>query len=145
MAKSAPELAAELGLLVGAGGGDDDGSEGLADLNGPRAGATGAGVNEQRLPRLQSGPLVQGEPTEMEGVVQGGAIDAAHRVGDVERSSGVDDRVRRVPAMSHHRDPDDPAPDEVLGAWSRALDHADGLHAGHEGRIQGKGRCSARG
>ncbi len=75
--------------------------------------------------------------------MQGGAVDIADPVGQLECGRGVHDGVGGVPAEGHRRDAHDAPAHQVLGTETGALDDTDGLHAGDERRLQGHGGVPA--
>ena len=103
----------------------------MGQLHRRRADPARGGVNEHRLAGLDPGPLVQSEPRQVEGEVDGGRRGVGQRGcrRHFERHGGRTGRHLRVATEGAARYGDHPLPDPLLGAGAGVLDGAQHLHA----------------
>jgi len=124
------ELAAERHLLGGAGGREYARALVDGELDGGRAGAAGAGVDEHALTGAQVGAVEETEPGEVEGEVERSRIGQRNLRGHVERRHDGADGVLGEAAVGAARHRDHPSPLPRLGTGAAGVDHAHDLHAG---------------
>ncbi len=94
-----------------------------------RARAARAGVHEQRLARLESGPLVQRKPREMERHEDGRGIRLGHRDRHLERHRRGRDDMLGVTTERAGGDGDDAPAEPRFGARAAGLHGAEHFHA----------------